>query len=129
MQPKSDMMAEAGSHEPARAANGPIAIIAGGGRLPIQLVEHLEETGQDYRILAFRGFAEPDLRKKAHAHVDLLDLKTILSTLHGWKPFAVSLVGAVRRPGFSALLGAYSALRNMQEVKEVIARGDDQVLR
>jgi UDP-2,3-diacylglucosamine hydrolase len=61
--------------------------------------------------------------------VDLLDLKTILSTLDGWKPCAVSLVGAVRRPGFSALLGAYSALRNMQEVKEVIARGDDQVLR
>jgi hypothetical protein len=35
----------------------------------------------------------------------------------------------VRRPGFSALLGAYSALRNRQEVRDVIARGDDQVLR
>jgi DUF1009 family protein len=61
--------------------------------------------------------------------VDLLDLKTILGTLDSWKPRAVSLVGAVRRPGFTALLGAYSALRNMQEVKEVISRGDDQVLR
>jgi DUF1009 family protein len=35
----------------------------------------------------------------------------------------------VRRPGFSALLGAYSLLRHRQEVTEVIARGDDQVLR
>ena len=52
-----------------------------------------------------------------------------MSTLEGWRPQAVSLVGAVRRPGFSALLGAYSLLRNMQEVKEVITRGDDQVLR
>jgi DUF1009 family protein len=92
-------------------------------------VEHLEKTGQDYRVLAFRGFAASELRNKAQANVDLLDLKTILSTLDAWKPRAVSLVGAVRRPGFSALLGAYSALRNMQEVKEVIARGDDQVLR
>ncbi|WP_052954415.1 LpxI family protein [Microvirga vignae] len=129
MQPVHEIKAGAGSHELASSANGPIAIVAGSGRLPIQLVEHLEQTGQDYRVLAFRGFAAPELRKKAHASVDLLDLKTILHTLEGWKPRAVSLVGAVRRPGFSTLLGAYSALRNMQEVKEVIARGDDQVLR
>ncbi|WP_457094630.1 LpxI family protein [Microvirga sp. P5_D2] len=119
MQPKDEI----------KTGDGPIAIIAGAGRLPIQLVEHLEKTGQDYRILAFRGFAAPELRNRAQTNVDLLDLKTIMNTLDGWQPQAVSLVGAVRRPGFTALLGAYSALRNMQEVKEVIARGDDQVLR
>jgi UDP-2,3-diacylglucosamine hydrolase len=111
------------------ASDGPIAVIAGAGRLPIQLVEHLEKTNQAYRILAFRGFAASELRKRAQASVDLLDLKTIMRTLDEWRPRAVSLVGAVRRPGLSALLGAYSALRNMQEVKEVITRGDDQVLR
>ncbi|MEZ0170591.1 LpxI family protein [Microvirga sp. TS319] len=134
MQPESTTIATArpggtGSHEPARASSGPVAVLAGGGRLPLQLVDHLEKTGQDYRVLAFRGFAAAELRGKAHANVDLLDLKTILKTLDGWKPRAVSLAGAVRRPGFSALLGAYSAMRNMQEVKEVITRGDDQVLR
>jgi len=130
MPPEHEMIARGGSQGASRAqSGGPIAIIAGGGRLPIQLVEHLDRTGQDYRVLAFRGFAAPELRRRAHANVDLLDLKTILSTLDGWKPSAVALAGAVRRPGFSALLGAYSALRNMQEVKEVITRGDDQVLR
>ncbi|MFC4173369.1 LpxI family protein [Microvirga sp. GCM10011540] len=109
--------------------DGPIAILAGSGQLPIQLVKHLERVGRDYRILAFRGFAAPELRRQAHASADLLDLKTIMSVLDGWRPQAVSLVGAVRRPGFSALLGAYSLLRNRQEVMEVIARGDDQVLR
>ncbi|QRM27462.1 LpxI family protein [Microvirga sp. VF16] len=108
---------------------GPIAILAGAGQLPIQLVNHLERTGQEVRVLAFRGFAEAELQRRAHATVDLLDLKTIMSTLEGWRPRAVSLVGAVRRPGFSALLSAYSLLRNMHEVKEVITRGDDQVLR
>jgi DUF1009 family protein len=110
-------------------ADGPIAILAGSGQLPIQLVKHLERMGQDYRVLAFRGFAAPELRRQAHATADLLDLKTIMSVLDGWQPRAVSLAGAVRRPGFSALLGAYSLLQNMHEVKEVIARGDDQVLR
>src|SRR5918993_232541 len=108
---------------------GPIAILAGSGQLPVQLVKHLERTGQEYRVLAFRGFASPELRRQSHASVDLLDLKSIMSTLEGWRPRAVSLVGAVRRPGFSALLGAYSLLRNRQEVKDVISRGDDQVLR
>jgi DUF1009 family protein len=108
---------------------GPIAILAGAGQLPIQLVNHLERTGQEVRVLAFRGFADTELQRRAHATVDLLDLKTITSTLEGWRPQAVSLVGAVRRPGFSALLSAYSLLRNMHEVKEVITRGDDQVLR
>jgi UDP-2,3-diacylglucosamine hydrolase len=108
---------------------GPIAILAGAGQLPIQLVNHLERTGQEVRVMAFRGFADAELQRRAHATVDLLDLKTITSTLEGWRPQAVSLVGAVRRPGFSALLSAYSLLRNMHEVKEVITRGDDQVLR
>ncbi|MBQ0822950.1 UDP-2,3-diacylglucosamine diphosphatase LpxI [Microvirga sp. HBU67558] len=109
--------------------SGTIAILAGGGQLPIQVVDHLQTMGKDVRVLAFRGFAESDLRRRAHATVDLLDLKTIMDTLEGWRPEAVSLVGAVRRPGFSALLSAYSLLRNMNEVREVITRGDDQVLR
>ncbi|NIX77154.1 LpxI family protein [Microvirga terricola] len=111
------------------AGNGPIAILAGSGQLPIQLADTLKAKGQDHRILAFRGFAEPELRRRADAVVGLLDLKTILATLDAWRPSAVTLVGAVRRPGFSALLGAYSLLRNMQEVKDIISRGDDQVLR
>jgi UDP-2,3-diacylglucosamine hydrolase len=108
---------------------GPVAILAGSGQLPVHLAEHLERTGIDHRILAFRGFVAPDLSRRADATVDLLDLKAIMLTLDRWRPSAVTLVGAVRRPGVSALLGAYSLLRNRQEVKDVISRGDDQVLR
>jgi DUF1009 family protein len=115
--------------EPSGAKIGPVAILAGSGQLPIQLVHHLERTGQDCRVLAFRGFVSADLRRRADANVDLLDLKSIMRRLEEWQPRSVALVGAVRRPGFSALLGAYSLLRNRQEVREVIARGDDQVLR
>jgi DUF1009 family protein len=108
---------------------GPVAILAGSGKLPLQLVERLERQGRDHRILAFRGFVEPQIRRRAHATLDLLDLETILATLESWQPSAVTLVGAVSRPGPSALLGAYSLLRNHSEVKDLIARGDDQMLR
>lgn len=109
--------------------NGPIAILAGSGRLPIELVTHLERTRQDHRILAFRGFAARELRRRAHAIVDLLDLGRILRCLEEWSPAAVTLAGAVHRPSPAALLGAYSLLRNLQEVRDVISRGDDHVLR
>ncbi len=107
--------------EPSGAKTGPVAILAGSGQLPIRLVHHLERTGQDCRVLAFRGFVSAELRRRADANVDLLDLKTIMRRLEEWQPRAVALVGAVRRPGFSALVGAYSLLRNRQEVREVIA--------
>jgi DUF1009 family protein len=111
------------------SSSGVIALIGGSGRLPVQVADSLTASGRTHRILAFRGFASPELRRRADAVVDLLDLKTIMVILESWKPEAVSLVGAVRRPGYSALLGAYTLLRNMQEVKEVISRGDDSVLR
>jgi hypothetical protein len=107
----------------------PVAILAGSGQLPLQVVEHLERTGRDHRILAIRGFVERDVRRRAHAVVDLLDIKGILAVLDGWRPAAVALAGAVSRPGFSTLLGAYSLVRNRQEVRDVIARGDDGMLR
>ena len=37
---------------------GPVAILAGSGKLPLQLVERLERQGRDHRILAFRGFVK-----------------------------------------------------------------------
>jgi hypothetical protein len=108
---------------------GPVAILAGSGKLPLQLVERLERQGREHRILAIRGFVDREIGRRAHATVDLLDLKTIIGTLAAWQPAVVTLVGAVNRPGFSALLGAYSGLRNRHEVRDVIARGDDHMLR
>jgi hypothetical protein len=49
-------------------------------------VNHLERMGQEVRVLAFRGFAEAELQRHADATVDLLDLKTIMSTLEGRLP-------------------------------------------
>jgi DUF1009 family protein len=108
---------------------GPVAILAGSGKLPLQLVAALEAAGRDHRILAFRGFVDDEIRRRADATVGLLDLSRIMAVLDGWRPSAVTLVGAVSRPGFAALLGAYSLVRNRQEVRDVIARGDDQMLR
>lgn len=109
--------------------SGPVAILAGSGDLPRIVIESLERAGRSHRILAFRGFAERSVRARADAVVDLLDIKTALDCLERWRPAAVTLAGGVSRPKPSAILGAYSLVRNQRDIKAVMQRGDDQLLR
>jgi DUF1009 family protein len=111
------------------AHSGPIAIVAGSGRFPGLLADTLRRTGRACRILALRGFAEPAVRQTADASADLLDVKRVLACLREWRPSAVTLAGAVHRPKPSAVLGALSILRNRRELRELLGRGDDQLLR
>ena len=106
---------------------GPVVVMAGSGRLPVQLVEHLERTGRDFRVLAFKGYAAAPLRRKAHAVVDLLDLGTMRRQLEQWAPGAVTVVGAIRRPSANRLLKAYSGISATQTAIEGAARGDDKM--
>lgn len=111
------------------ARPGPVAIVAGSGQLPLLLAQSLDRTGRDHRILALRGFAEPPVRKLAAATVDLLDVQGALDILERWNPAAIMLAGGVDRPGPSAVLNAFSAVRNRRELNELIGRGDDSLLR
>ena len=109
------------------AGSGPVAILAGSGELPRLLADRLAATGRPYRILAFRGFASRDLR--ADAVVGLLDVTRAVSVLDGWAPSCVTMAGAISRPRPVALLDAYAAFRDRQEIARVVAGGDDAVLR
>jgi DUF1009 family protein len=108
---------------------GPIAILAGSGRFPELLADTLGRAGRACRILAIRGFADASLRQRADAAADLLDVKRVLACLSEWRPSAVTLAGGVHRPKPSAVLNAFSILRNRHELAELMGRGDDQLLR
>jgi UDP-2,3-diacylglucosamine hydrolase len=108
---------------------GPIAILAGAGQLPNIVSEALRRQGRDHRILVFRGFADRTLRPRADAVVDLLDVAGTLACLERWRPAGVVLAGTVRRPKPSAFLNAFSIVRNRRFLKDLMARGDDSLLR
>jgi DUF1009 family protein len=108
---------------------GPVAILAGSGRLPLELADKLRSQSRDHRILAFRGFADPVLKRRADAVVDLLDVKAALAWLERTSPSCVTLAGAVSRPSAGAALNAYAWLRNRHEVAALLAHGDDHLLR
>lgn len=97
--------------------------------LPVQLIDHLKKNHRLFRLIALRGFACREVKKRADAVVHLLDLARIKSLLEEWETKKVCLIGVVSRPSPSALLGAYSLFKSLSEIKEVISRGDDNLLR
>lgn len=120
---------DAGARVTARSGAAPLVLLAGAGELPLAISDRLKEAGRDHRILAFRGFASRSMRARADAVVDLLDVRRTVALLDEWRPDEVALAGWVKRPSAGALLNAFSALRNRDEIAAVIARGDDNVLR
>lgn len=111
------------------SATGPVAILAGSGELPILLADRLGSAGRPHRVLAFRGFCEGALRARADSVVGLLDVRRIEACLTAWRPSAVTLAGGLNRPSAAALVGAFSAFRNRDDVAAIVARGDDNLLR
>lgn len=109
--------------------NGPVAILAGSGDLPLLVADRLAAEGREHRIMAFRGFAGRALRRRADAIVGLLDVRRAMSCLEAWKPAAVTLAGGISRPDPSAILDAFAFLRDRAELADVLARGDDHLLR
>ena len=80
-------------------------------------------------MLAFRGFADRRVARLSDAMADILDVENVLATLASWKPGLVVLAGAVNRPNPLAVLSAFSAYRNRQHLAELMASGDDGLLR
>ncbi|MFT0891416.1 LpxI family protein [Pseudochelatococcus sp. G4_1912] len=109
-------------------AQRPIAILAGGGALPGALIDALTRRNVALRVLAFRGFADGALRRRADASVDLLDVKRTLAHLASWQPERVVMAGPVNRPQPSAVLSALAAYRNRRELAALMASGDDGLL-
>lgn len=115
--------------EPEPKRDGPVAILAGSGELPILLADRLAALGRPYRILAFKGFCRRTLLSRADAVVGLLEIRRVQQILGSWRPAALTLAGGLTRPSPAALLGAIAGLRDRAALGEIIARGDDNLLR
>ena len=107
----------------------PLAIMAGSGELPLLLSDRLTATGRPHRILAFRGFCDRRLLARADVVVGILDVQRTMACLAAWAPAAVTLAGGLTRPSPAALVGAFAAYRNRDEVAAIVGRGDDNLLR
>jgi DUF1009 family protein len=108
---------------------GPVAIIAGGGHLPVEVAEAAVAAGRDVFVVALRGFADKAVLAFPHAHADMLDPAGIIALLHREQAGSVVLAGAVGRPGPMVVTSVFSAFRNRDEIGRILSGGDDTLLR
>lgn len=120
-----------GSMPGVKPASGevPVAIIAGGGAFPAEVVEALREAGRQVAVIGLRGFSARRIAGEPARLVDMLDPARILALLAEARPSCVVLAGSVTRPGPLAVASVFSAYRNREELGRILAAGDDRILR
>jgi DUF1009 family protein len=102
------------------------AIIAGQGRLPVLLSNHLAEIGTPARVLALEGFAPQGLEAESFR---LEHLGSVLKSLRDGGTGQVVFAGAVRRPAIDpARIDALSAPL-VPRIAAAMGQGDDRILR
>lgn len=106
-----------------------LAVLAGRGPLPDQVVRAATAAGREVFVLAFEGETDPALvQGVAHRWVPLGAVGRTLKTLHEWGAKEVCMIGPVRRPNLKALKLDW---RGMQLLTRLGFRGqgDDQVFK
>jgi hypothetical protein len=106
-----------------------LGLIAGGGRLPLEIAEHCRRSGRPLFIVRLKGMADPALRDFDGADVGLAELGKCLKVLKAAACEAVCLAGRVARPDFAQLAPDLRGLAALPGAIAAARRGDDALLR
>ncbi|HEX6980044.1 MAG TPA: UDP-2,3-diacylglucosamine diphosphatase LpxI [Alphaproteobacteria bacterium] len=107
---------------------GKLGILAGGGQLPVRVIEACRSTGRDFFVLAFEGQTDPDtVAGTPHRWVRLGAVGEAFRHLHAAGVSEVVMAGPVRRPSLEELRPDW---RGAMFLAKVGARafGDDGLL-
>jgi UDP-2,3-diacylglucosamine hydrolase len=111
--------------------NDKVAVVAGGGRLPVDVAEGLASHGHAPLIVAVRG--EMDRRAELAAfeteEIGLGEFASIMSRLKRRGITHMVLAGSIgRRPAWSEIRISLTLLRHLPRALAAFARGDDGLL-
>jgi UDP-2,3-diacylglucosamine hydrolase len=113
------------------ASKGRLAIIAGGGKLPLFLAEAARAAGEDPFILRLKNEADGDWHSYENAVIGVGDMAGLSALFERHRIGRVVMSGAVKkRPAFGEIrVNLRSILKLPMALKTLLAGGDDAVLR
>ena len=111
------------------AGAGPLALIAGSGRLPIEVATEVLERGESLVVMPLRGIADGDFTKLQTVPIDALDPVGAVEALRRMGARGVIMAGTVHRPGVGLVFKSWQAVWNSEVIRKVIEGGDDNLLR
>lgn len=106
-----------------------LGIIAGGGGLPVKLVEACKRSGRDYFVLALHGQADADVvQNSSHDWVHIGATNRAMEILRDKGVDQVVLAGSIRRPWLLSIRPDLRTLKVLIRLGRKVL-GDDVMLR
>jgi DUF1009 family protein len=118
------------SRTPTQNDGGPVAIICGGGTLPLTVADNVERGGRSVVLFPIRGWADPDAafgRYRHHwVHLGALGRFRRLARNEGCRD--VVMIGNAIRPAIHELRFDWLTLRLLPRMIPIFKGGDDRLL-
>ena len=111
------------------ASARPVALIAGNGRLPLQVASALQKNGREFLVIAIKGEADEQTRRAAATELGWGEVGRLHKFLTKNGCHDVILIGGVsKRPDFSSILGDLGTLVRLPRIFRTLTGGDDSLL-
>lgn len=106
-------------------SNTKLALISGGGALPVEIARYLKQTERPYTVIRIEGLSDAELNAHPGHTLGLGDFPRLFDILASEQVRAVTMCGYVQRPDFDAM----QKDRHLQGIQAAGRGGDDSLLR
>lgn len=106
-----------------------LGLIAGGGDLPIRIVEACRAQGRPVFVIRLKGYAEEPLQAAEGVDLSLGEFGKCLDALKKARCQSVCLAGKVSRPDFSTFKVDLKGMTVLPGIVSAAKQGDDALLR
>lgn len=111
-------------------ARNVLGIVAGGGALPLALIQHCKQVGRPYFIIALEGYADlKALAGEPHAAVRLGAVGESLEKLRSAGAQELVMAGHVKRPSIASLRPDKVGAKLLAKLGTAFFSGDDALLK
>ena len=105
-----------------------LAVISGGGALPVEVARYLKRTGRPYTVVRIESLSDPELDTHPGHDLSLGDFAKLFQILATEQVKAVTMCGYVQRPDFDTMQKDHGA-QHLQAIQSAGRGGDDSLLR
>jgi DUF1009 family protein len=110
------------------AAPDPLAIICGGGSIPLAVADAVSRTGRRVVLFALRGWAQPAVERYPHHWVTIGRYGQFLALARAEGCREVVFIGTLLRPSIRQIGLDWTTLRLLPRVVRALRGGDDHLL-
>jgi DUF1009 family protein len=105
-----------------------LAILSGGGKVPLKVAAAAAEAGRDFVVLALRGQVGPEIESFPHQWLHVGEVGRLFRLLAKHRSEELVIVGHVRRPDFKDIRFDFGGMMNLPRILAMALGGDNHLL-